>query len=217
MNKRLQENKSINPAYERQRVSWPMQIVAPILFPPLFFIRKLQNMDKFSSKRQSSDGRQEHIFFIRRLQVMAILRVLIKETIRRLQVMVRVMNPFSTPIKETIMRWQVMVQGMDLFSVLIKVGDHHEIAAYGPLQSSHHGHKALIDHWESWTWSGDLRANERPQKQIALEGNKIHTWGRTSGLLERIRLRADSLKMYKSSRVHHYKSTKKQDNLRTCF
>ena len=35
-----------------------------------FFIRILQVMDEFSSRRQSSDGRQEHIFFIRRLQVM---------------------------------------------------------------------------------------------------------------------------------------------------
>ena len=77
-------------------------------------------MDKFSSKRQRSDGRQEHIFFIRRLQVLDLFRVLIKETNRRLQVMVQVMDLFSVLIKETIMRLQVMVQVMDLFSVLIK-------------------------------------------------------------------------------------------------
>ena len=54
----------LNPAYGRHWTSWPMQIAAPILFPPLFFIRRMQIMDKFSSRRQSYDGRQEHIFFM---------------------------------------------------------------------------------------------------------------------------------------------------------
>ena len=53
------------------------------------------------------------MYFIRRLQVMDIFRVLIKETIRTLQVMVQVMDLFSVLIKETIMRFQV-------FRVLIK-------------------------------------------------------------------------------------------------
>ena len=34
-------------------------------FFPLFFIRRLQIMDKFSLRRQSSDGSQEHIFHCR--------------------------------------------------------------------------------------------------------------------------------------------------------
>ena len=70
-------------------------------------------MDEFSSKMQSSDGRQERIFLIRRLQVMDLFRVLIKETIMRLQIMVQVMDLFSVLIKETIM-------GLQVFRVLIK-------------------------------------------------------------------------------------------------
>ena len=66
-------------------------------------------MDEFSSRRQSSDGRQECTFFIRRLQVMDLFRVLIKETIRRLNVMVQVMDLFRFLIMETIMRLQVTV------------------------------------------------------------------------------------------------------------
>ena len=54
--------------------------------------------------------------FIRRFQVMDLFSVLIKETIRRLQVMAQVMDLFNVLIKETIMRLQVM----DLFKVLIK-------------------------------------------------------------------------------------------------
>ena len=48
------------------------------------------------------------------------LQSLFKETLRRLQVMVQVMDLFSVLIKETIIRLQVMVQVMDLFSILIK-------------------------------------------------------------------------------------------------
>ena len=73
-------------------------------------------MDDFSLGRQSSDGFQEHIYFIRILQVMDLFRVLIKDTIIRLQVMVQVMDLFSVLLKETIMRLKVM----DLFRVLIK-------------------------------------------------------------------------------------------------
>ena len=77
-------------------------------------------MDEFSSRRKSSDGRQDHIFFTGSLQVMDLFRVLFKETIRRLQVMVKGMDHLSILIKENIMRLQVMVQVMALFSVLIK-------------------------------------------------------------------------------------------------
>ena len=77
-------------------------------------------MDKFSSRRQSSDSRQEQILFIRRLQVLDLFSVLINETIMRLKVMVQAMDLFSIVIKETIMR----LQG---------------------LQSSHQGYRVLID------------------------------------------------------------------------
>ena len=50
------------------------------------------------------------------LQVTDFFRVLIKETIRRLQIMVQVIDLFSVLIKETIMRLQVI----DPFRVPIK-------------------------------------------------------------------------------------------------
>ena len=56
---------SKNSAYGRHWICQPMRIVAPILFVPVFIIRRLQIMDKFSSRRQSSDGLQEHIFHYR--------------------------------------------------------------------------------------------------------------------------------------------------------
>ena len=79
-----------------------MRIVAQILFFSLFFIRRLHIMDEFSSRRQSSDCRQEHICFIKRLQVMVFFRVFIKEAIMRLHVIMQVMDLFSVLIKETI-------------------------------------------------------------------------------------------------------------------
>ena len=57
---------------------WSRDSVSPVC--GIFFIRRLRNMDEFSSRRQSCDGRQEHIFFIRSLQVMDLFRVPNKET-----------------------------------------------------------------------------------------------------------------------------------------
>ena len=59
--------------------------------------------------------------------------------------------------------------------------------------------KNICCQWEAGMWSGDLRANERPQKTL----HKKETEHRqTSRLYEIFGLRADSLKIIKNSHRH---------------
>ena len=127
-------------------------------------------MYKFSSRRQSSDGRHS-TFFHQEIAGMDLFRVLIKETIRRLPVMVQFMDLFSLLIKKTIMRLKVMVQVVDLFSVLIK----QTITRLQGIHSSHQEYRVLIDQWEAGIWLCDRRANERRW----IKKTKQKTYGHT--------------------------------------
>ena len=135
-------------------------------------------MDEFSSKRQSSDGRQEHTFHCRFGPLQrshqgdhreiagygagyGTLQLSHRGDNQEIQVMVQVMGLFSILIKETIRRLQVTVQVMGIFSVHIE-----EIAGYGagygPLQCSHQG-----DHHEiagSSEFSSRMQSSDRPMR-----------------------------------------------------
>ena len=90
-----------NPADGRHRISRPMRIV----LAPILFFRSFYSGD---CRFWTSSHQGERVLMAVRntfsLQVMNLFSVLIKETVRRLNVMVQVMSLFSVLIKDTIRR-----------------------------------------------------------------------------------------------------------------